>query len=122
MEHPLVGVWTLRAKYQGRPETELATHSYHADGSMSMSTAGYAGHGVWVPTSERSARARIMASVGPSEGQTAWYEFQASLEVSPDGQTLSLTGSLARPTPSGVPTEWPAAGSGDRLSVDGPAG
>ena len=115
MTHPLVGVWTMEVAYVGRPSKQLAVNTFHEDGSMSISTAAFTAQGVWVATSDRSARIRALAPVGPAEGQAAWHTFEATLELAADGNSFALQGRLSRPTPSGRPTETAATATGQRL-------
>jgi len=115
VEHPLIGVWTIEIGLEGRPRREFATSAYHQDGSMTLTTSGYAAHGVWVATGDRAARIRAVAPLGPAEGQAGWQTLEAELEVSQDGATVSLRGVYSRPTPSGVATRITISGSGERL-------
>lgn len=117
MKHPLVGVWKMEVSYVGRPARELSVNTYHEDGSMSITTAGYTAHGVWAATDERSGRIQALAPVGPAEGQAAWHSFEASVESSADGRTFSLKGRLSRPTPSGVSNEIVATATGQRVTL-----
>ena len=117
MKHPLVGVWKMEVGYVGRPARELAVNTYHEDGSMSVTTAGYTAHGAWSATGERSARIHALAPVGPAEGQAAWHTFDATVELSADGQTFALQGLLSRPTPSGVANQIAASATGQRVRL-----
>ena len=121
MEHPLIGVWSIEITLEGRPRREFATSTYHPDGSMTLTTSGYAANGVWSATSERAVRIRAMAPLGPAEGQPGWQTLEAEVEVSPDGRMIALRGVYARPPPSGVPMKIPINGSGERLLVNGSA-
>jgi hypothetical protein len=114
-KHPLIGVWSVEIRLEGRPRREFATSVYHPDGSMSLSTSGYAAHGVWNATSPSAARIRAMAPLGPSEGQPGWQILEADVEVSQDGRSVSLRGVHSRPTPSGISNKTPIDGSGERL-------
>ena len=120
-KHPLIGAWSLEIRLEGRPRRDLATCAYHPDGSMSLSTSGYAAHGVWNPTNGHAARIRAMAPLGPSEGQVGWQILEADVETSPDGRSISLRGAFAHPTPSGVPLRIPIDGMGERILAGGPA-
>jgi hypothetical protein len=117
VEHPLIGVWMIEIALEGRPRREFATSAYHEDGSMTLTTSGYAAHGVWVATGDRAARIRAMAPLGPAEGQVGWQTLEAELEVSQDGATVSLRGVYLRPTPSGVETRITISGSGERIHL-----
>lgn len=121
-EHPLIGVWSVEIRLEGRPRREFATSVYHPDGSMSVNTSGYAAQGVWNATSASAARIRAMAPLGPSEGQNGWQILEAEVEVSQDGRAISLRGVHSRPTPSGIPNRTPISGSGERLLPGAPAG
>jgi hypothetical protein len=120
VEHPVIGVWTVEVAFQGNPRREFATSAYHPDGSMTLTTSGYAAQGAWSAVSARSARVRAMAPLGPAEGQAGWHVLEAEVEVSQDGGSLSLQGLHSRPTPSGIPARTAITGSGQRLLVDGP--
>ena len=117
MEHPLIGVWSIEITFEGRPRREFATSAYHQDGSMTVTTSGYAAHGAWLATNPRGARVRALAPLGPAEGQPGWQTVEMDVEVSPDGRMISMRGVHSRPTPSGVSTRTAINGSGERLLV-----
>ena len=88
---------------------------------MSLSTSGYAAHGVWGATSAQAAHIRAMAPLGPAEGRPGWQGLEADFEASQDGMSVSLRGAHSRPTPSGAPNQTQISGSGARILPGGPA-
>lgn len=117
-KHPLIGVWSVEFRLEGRPGREFATGVFHADGSLSLSMSGYSAHGAWIATGARSAHSRAMAPLGLSEGQVGWQTLEMDAEVSQDGRSVSLRGVHSHPTPSGIPIRIPLQGTGERLLPD----
>ena len=118
MEHPVIGAWTATLEATQRFGPDYATASFHQDGTMTMTISGYTAHGAWQAADSGNVRFRALAPLGPAEGQTGWHTLAFDAQVSPDGNTLSLDGTYARPTPSGAPSVTTITGSGERLVVD----
>ncbi len=118
MEHPVIGAWTAMLKATSRFGPDYATASFHPDGTMTITISGYTAHGVWQASGSGKVRFRAVAPLGPAEGQTGWHTLEFDVTVAPEGKTLSLDGSYARPTPSGAASVTTVTGSGERLVVE----
>ncbi len=118
MEHPVIGAWTATLKSSGRFGPDYATTSFHPDGTMTITIAGYTAHGVWQAADAGSVRLRAVAPLGPSEGQAGWHTLTFDVRIGPEGNTLAFDGSHTRPTPSGQPTVKTITGSGERLVLE----
>lgn len=118
MEHPLIGAWSATLKSSNRFGADHATASFHPDGTMTITISSYTAHGVWQAADPASARFRALGPLGPAEGQAGWHTLAFEVRVEPDGNSLSLDGTHARPTPSGAPSITPIKGSGERLVIE----
>ena len=117
MGHPLVGVWSVEISWADRPHLEHATHTYHPEGSMAIAASTYAAHGAWTATGERSAEVAALMPIPPGGGVSGWLDMHANVQVSDDGNAFRMDAVVARPTPSGVPSERQATISGRRFAV-----
>jgi hypothetical protein len=117
VEHSIIGVWTITLKSSRRPHPDHATAAFHADGTMTMTISGYTAHGAWRGTDPVAAKFRALAPLGAAEGQTGWHTLDFDARFAPDGETFTLVGSYARPTPSGTPWEASFDGSAERLTI-----
>lgn len=117
MNHPIVGVWAVELKYEGRPLTDRGTLLFHEAGTMSLAFTGYAAHAVWVSTGEQAVHVTGVRPVGPNEGFVGWHTFNADATVADDGTTLTMQASETRPRPDGSLVEQRATITGTRLTV-----
>ena len=118
MEHPVIGAWTTTLEASRRFGPDYATAAFHPDGTMNITISGYTAHGAWHAADAGTVQFRAVAPLGPAEGQTGWHTLAFDVAVAPDGNTLSLDGTYARPTPSGAPSVTTVTGSGERLVVE----
>jgi hypothetical protein len=121
VEHPVIGAWTAQLKATNRFGPDYATASFHPDGTMTITIAGYTAHGAWQATDAGTTRFRAVAPLGSAEGQTGWHTLVFDVRVAPDGGSLTLEGTYERPTPSGTASSTAIIGSGERLVVGGGA-
>mgnify|MGYP001824716674 CR=1 FL=1 len=115
MEHPLKGVWSVEARSSGRPNVDRATHAYHDDGVLTIAGTNYSAQGIWSALGPSTVAVAALLPTPPGEGLDGWFELKGRPELSPDGSTFQLDGTISRPTPSGTPIERTVTTSGRRM-------
>jgi hypothetical protein len=115
MTHALIGVWIVEVEDATRSRV---THSFRADGTMLVTSAFHGAQGVWRPTGERSAELLVMR---PTEAEdrsfVGWQAARGNVELSEDGESYEMSGSVSRPLPDGSVDERSLTLRGKRLRL-----
>jgi len=53
--HPIIGVWTAEARYEGWSRVDRPTIAFHADGTVSITAFDRSHHGIWLASGDSSA-------------------------------------------------------------------
>jgi hypothetical protein len=118
MAHPIIGVWTAEAKYEGRFRVDRLTTAFHADGTLSISATDGSYDGAWVASGEGSARLIAARPVPQGEGFGGWFTIRGAVDLSSDGATFTMRAIIRRPRPDGGVTEVTSNATGERLTLD----
>jgi hypothetical protein len=116
MTHPLVGVWIVEVEDATRSRV---THGFRADGTMLVTSAFHGAQGVWRQTGERSAEVVVMRPIEAEDRSfVGWQTASGSLELSEDGESYEMSGSVSRPLPGGGFDERPLNLRAVRLKLE----
>lgn len=116
MTHPLVGIWIVEVDDATRSRV---THGFRADGTVLVTSAFHGAQGVWRPTGERSAELIVMRPIEAEDRSfVGWQTARGSVQVSGDGESYEMAGSVSRPLQDGGVDERPLALRGTRLRLE----
>ena len=116
MTHRLVGVWKVEVEDATRSRV---THGFRADGTILVTSAVHGAQGVWRPTGERSAELIVVRPVEAEDRSfVGWQSARGSLELSEDGESYEMSGSVSRPLSDGGVDERPLTLRGTRLRLE----
>jgi hypothetical protein len=116
--HPMVGTWALSDTTDPEnPSTFVAAFS--SDGTFVQVEEGETGVGVWEPTGPTSAALTFSDTDPPEEGGGT-FTIRATIEVAPDGQSLTADYTVEVSGVEGVPTGefGPGQVTGTRVVVE----
>jgi hypothetical protein len=118
--HPLVGAWLLTSESDPEgPSTMLG--SFSSDGIYQEADSdGTVGIGAWEATGPNTAGLTFMAQFEIGEDAVASVTVRGSIEVAPDGQTLTAEFTLELAGVEGAPAGQfgPGTVTGTRISVE----
>ncbi len=118
MTHPLVGVWLVEVEDATRSRV---SHGFREDGTMLVTSAFHGAQGVWRATGDRSAEVLVTRPIeAQNRSFVGWQTATGSVEVSEDGETYEMSGSISRPLPDGGVDQRQITLRGTRLRLDGP--
>lgn len=115
-EHPLVGTWTLDTDLEN-PDNSLSLDVFAADGTYIEVDVDGVAAGVWEPTGDSTAN--LTFRFIDEEGMGI---IRASIEVAPDGQSLTATYTLEFIDSDGTSSGeiGPGTAEGTKLTVEPP--
>ena len=116
--HPIIGVWTAEAKYEGKFRIDRVTTTFHADGTASVTAPDGPHDGVWVPAGPLGARLYVVAPVPQGEGFGGWFSLRGTAEISADGSTYAMAAVFKRPRPDGGAAETQSSVAAVKLTPD----
>jgi hypothetical protein len=116
--HPIIGVWTAEAKYEGRFRIDRMTTSFHADGAASIVTPEGPHDGIWVPSGDHGAKLYVVFPVPQGEGFGGWFSVRGTVDISPDGTAYTMAAVFKRPRPDGGVVETQSTLTGTSLTID----
>jgi hypothetical protein len=116
--HPMVGTWVLTDN--SNPEgPSTIVGAFSSDGTFVQVEEGDVGVGVWEPTGPTSAALTFTELGSPEEGGGS-FTLRATVEIAPDGQSLTADYTVEVTGVEGVPAgEYgPGTATGTRVVVE----
>ncbi len=119
--HPLVGTWMISDTSDPENPSPFVA-AFSADGTFVQVEEGDVGLGVWEPTGPTSAALTITEQLSAEEMgiEGASFTLRATIEVAPDGQSLTAEYTVELSGAEGAPTgEYgPGSATGTRVVVE----